>query len=120
MIKPRLTLAILGALLDGLPGVANAGFSPGVGRPTIRGQQGSRVKVLEDSLGKADASGEGADHAIAIDPARAEQIEVLRGSSTLAYGSGAAGGVVNDARFGELDISADYRRVFKQNRTGDA
>ncbi|MCC5871579.1 MAG: TonB-dependent receptor [Gammaproteobacteria bacterium] len=87
--------ATLGALLDGLPGVANADFGPGVGRPTIRGQQGSRVKVLEDGLGTADVSGEGADHAIAIDPARADQIEVFRGSSTLAYGSGAAGGVVN-------------------------
>ncbi len=85
----------LGQVLDGLPGVANADFGPGVGRPVIRGLQGSRVQVLEDGLRTADVAGEGADHAIAIDPAHAEQIEVFRGPATLLFGSGAAGGVVN-------------------------
>lgn len=85
----------LGEVLDGLPGVANADFGPGVGRPVIRGLQGSRVQVLEDGLRTADIAGEGADHAIAIDPAHAKQIEVFRGPATLLFGSGAAGGVVN-------------------------
>jgi len=85
----------LGEVLEGLPGVANADYGPGVGRPVIRGLQGSRVQVLEDGLRTADVSGEGADHAVAIDPAHAEQIEVFRGPATLLFGSGAAGGVVN-------------------------
>lgn len=85
----------LGEVLDGVPGVANSDFGPGVGRPVVRGLQGSRVQVLEDGMGTSDVSREGADHAIAIDPTRAEQIEVFRGPATLLYGSGAAGGVVN-------------------------
>lgn len=85
----------LGDSLEGLPGISNADFGPGVGRPVIRGLQGSRVQVLEDGLATADISGEGADHLVAIDPGRATQIEVFRGPSTLLYGSGAAGGVVN-------------------------
>lgn len=85
----------LGEVLDGLPGVANSHFGPGVGRPVVRGLQGARVKVLEDGLSVADVSGEGADHAIAVDMGRATQVEVFRGPSTLLYGSGAAGGVVN-------------------------
>jgi iron complex outermembrane receptor protein len=85
----------LGETLDGLPGIANSDFGPGVGRPVIRGQQGSRVKVLADGLTVADVSGEGADHAIGLDPAHADQIEILRGPATLIYGSGAVGGVVN-------------------------
>jgi iron complex outermembrane recepter protein len=85
----------LGEILDGLPGVANADFGPGVGRPVIRGLQGSRVEMLQDGLRAADVSGEGADHAIAIDPAHAVQIEVFRGPAVLLYGSGAAGGMVN-------------------------
>lgn len=85
----------LGETLDSLPGVSNADFGPGVGRPVIRGLQGSRVQVLEDGLATADISGEGADHPIAIDVGRAEQIEVFRGPATLLYGSGAAGGVIN-------------------------
>ncbi|MCH8477925.1 MAG: TonB-dependent receptor plug domain-containing protein, partial [Wenzhouxiangella sp.] len=85
----------LGEVLDGMPGVANSDFGPGVGRPVVRGLQGTRVQVLEDGLGTSDVSGEGADHAIALDPSRADQIEVFRGPATLLYGSGAAGGVVN-------------------------
>ncbi|WP_438970511.1 TonB-dependent receptor [Methylophaga sp.] len=85
----------LGETLDGLPGVANSDFGPGVGRPVVRGLQGSRVQVLEDGLKTVDVSGEGGDHTVAIDPGRAEQIEVFRGPATLLYGSGAAGGVIN-------------------------
>jgi len=85
----------IGEVLSTTPGVANADFGPGVGRPVVRGQQGSRVLMLEDGLRTADVSGEGADHAVAVDPWRAEQVEVLRGPSTLLFGSGAAGGVIN-------------------------
>ncbi len=91
----RRRAATLGEVLDGLPGVANSDFGPGVGRPVVRGLQGSRVQVLEDGMGTSDVSREGADHAIGIDPGRAEQVEVFRGPATLLYGSGAAGGVVN-------------------------
>ncbi|MGY6629875.1 MAG: TonB-dependent receptor [Wenzhouxiangella sp.] len=91
----RRRAATLGEVLDGLPGVANSDFGPGVGRPTVRGLQGSRVQVLEDGMGTSDVSREGADHAVAVDTLRAEQIEVFRGPATLLFGSGAAGGVVN-------------------------
>jgi len=85
----------LGEVLDGLPGVSNSSFGPGVGRPVVRGLQGSRVQVLEDGLPVGDVSGEGADHAIGIDTSRATQVEVYRGPAVLLYGSGAAGGLVN-------------------------
>ncbi len=91
----RRRAATLGELLDGLPGVSNSDFGPGVGRPVVRGLQGSRVQVLQDGLPVADVSREGADHAIALDPGSAEQVEIFRGPSTLLYGSGAAGGVIN-------------------------
>ncbi len=85
----------LGETLDGLPGVHNSDFGQGVGRPVVRGLQGSRVQILEDGLSTADISGEGADHAIGLNTGRAQQIEVFRGPATLLYGSGAAGGVIN-------------------------
>jgi iron complex outermembrane receptor protein len=53
------------------------------------------VKVLQNSLGNNDASSLSADHATGVDPIIAERIEVLRGPSTLLYGSGAMGGIVN-------------------------
>ena len=76
-------------------GITSQSFGPGVGTPVIRGQSGSRVKVLENGIGSADVSQLSPDHASSIDPAMAESIEVLRGPATLRYGSGIIGGVVN-------------------------
>lgn len=85
----------LGETLNGLPGISNSDFGPGVGRPVVRGLSGSRVQILNNGLGVADVSGEGADHNVAIDTSNARQIEVLRGPATLLYGGNASGGVIN-------------------------
>ena len=85
----------LGDTLAQQPGIQNAGFGAAVGRPVVRGMGGSRLKILEDGLEAADASGVSPDHAVAVDTRQASQIEVLRGPATLLYGSGAIGGVVN-------------------------
>lgn len=85
----------LGETLAGLPGVQSASFGPGVGRPVIRGQEGPRVQVLSGGMASMDASTVSADHAIAVEPFLADQIEVLKGPATLLFGSGAIGGAVN-------------------------
>lgn len=87
--------ATLGDALSRLPGVQSDTFGGGASRPVIRGQTAPRVKVLADSASVLDASDISPDHAITIDPLQAERIEVLRGPSTLLYGGGAIGGVVN-------------------------
>lgn len=87
--------ATLGETLKGQLGVASASFGPGVGTPVIRGQQGNRVKVMQDNLDSLDAANASADHANATEALLAERIEVLRGPQTLRYGSGAIGGVIN-------------------------
>ena len=91
----RIASSTIGDTLNGNPGLANASFGPAVGRPVIRGQQGARVMVLQNSTSSADVSGLSADHAVSVEPMLAESIEVLRGPSTLLYGGGAIGGVVN-------------------------
>lgn len=85
----------LGETLDGLPGVASTYFGPGASRPIIRGLGGERIRVLTDGLGTIDVSATSPDHAVSLEPALGERIEVLRGPSTLLYGSSAVGGVVN-------------------------
>ncbi len=87
--------ATLGATLAGLPGVHADTFGAGASRPVIRGQTAPRVKVLSDGSELMDASGVSPDHAITSEPMLAQRIEVLRGPSTLLYGGGAIGGVVN-------------------------
>ena len=87
--------ATLGETLDRLPGVQNTDFGPGVGRPVIRGLDGTRVQVLANGLPTLDVSTVSADHAITIDPFLADSIEVLKGPANLFFGRGAIGGAVN-------------------------
>jgi iron complex outermembrane receptor protein len=87
--------ATIGDTLSSQPGINNASFGPAVGQTVIRGQQGRRVMNLTNGLPNADASGNSADHAMTVEPILANAIEVLRGPSTLLYGGGAIGGVVN-------------------------
>ncbi len=87
--------ATLGETVAQEPGVQSASFGTAVGRPVIRGLEGARVRTLEDNLDELDASTVSGDHAVTIEPFAATQIEILKGPSTLLYGSGAIGGVVN-------------------------
>jgi len=87
--------ATLGDLVNGLPGVRSTSFAPGASRPVIRGLSGPRVQVLSNGLGMIDASSVSPDHQVAVDPAEARRIEIVRGPSTLVFGGSAIGGVVN-------------------------
>lgn len=85
----------LGDTLAQQPGVHNADFAAGAGRPVIRGLGGPRIKILDGGSSVADASALSPDHNVAIEPFRAQQIEILKGPASLLYGSGAIGGVIN-------------------------
>lgn len=85
----------IGDSLKNEPGITSQSFGPGVGSPVIRGQSGSRVRVMQNGLGNNDISSMSPDHANSVEPILAEKVEVLRGPSTLLYGSGMIGGVVN-------------------------
>ena len=85
----------LGETLNGLPGVSSTYFGPNASRPVIRGQDGDRIKILNNSGATVDVSGLSFDHATPVDVLTAERIEVLRGPATLLFGGGAIGGLVN-------------------------
>ena len=85
----------LGETLSSQPGIHNSSYGSSVGRPVVRGMSGARVKVLQDGIDTLDASSISPDHGVNADTQNAKKIEVLRGPSTLMYGSGAFGGVVN-------------------------
>src|SRR5690606_5939263 len=76
-------------------GVHSSYYGPVASSPIIRGMDGPRVLITQNSLDAGDASRVGPDHAVATEASTARQIEILRGPSTLFYGSGAIGGVVN-------------------------
>lgn len=85
----------LGETLKNEIGVHSNYHGPVASSPIIRGLDGPRVLITQNSLDAGDASRVGPDHAVATEASTAEQIEILRGPATLLYGSGASGGVVN-------------------------
>ena len=85
----------IGETLTGTPGVSSSYFGPNASRPIIRGMDGDRIRIMQNGVGALDASSLSPDHAVAIDPLIAEQIEVIRGPATVLYGAGSVGGVVN-------------------------
>lgn len=111
--------ATLGETVAGLPGVQSSYFGAGVGRPIIRGLEGPRVQVLSEGLATQDVSTVSVDHAVAIEPFLADQIEVLKGPSTLLYGSGAIGGAVNvvDGRIHEQPLEGISGRAELRGNT---
>ena len=112
----RRQASTLGETLRGLPGVSATGFGPNSSRPIIRGQDGDRVKILQNSAPTNDASAMSFDHAVGVSPYALEQVEILRGPSALLYGGSAVGGVVNMVnrrilrnRLDEVSRSVDLR-----------
>jgi iron complex outermembrane receptor protein len=91
----RRVASSLGETLATQPGVTASFFGPRASRPIIRGLSGERVLMLQNGVSALDVSNLSPDHSVGIEEILADQVEVLKGPSTLLYGSGAVGGVVN-------------------------
>ncbi len=85
----------LGESLTYLLGVNSSNFGPGVGQPIIRGMGGTRVRILSNGKLVRDVSGLGSDHLNDVDMNDLQQIEVVRGPSSLLYSNGTMGGIIN-------------------------
>ena len=90
--------ATIAETLSGEVGIAQRTMGKATARPVIRGMGGDRLLILEDGGRTGDKSASSADHAVAIDPTTATNIEITRGPASLIYGSGTLGGVVNVKR----------------------
>ena len=98
----------VGTLIDGLMGVSSSDFGSAVGQPVIRGLSGSRVKILNNGKVVRDISSLGPDHSNEIDLGHLQQIEIIRGPSSLLYANGAVGGIINivDNTIAKQDIES--------------
>jgi iron complex outermembrane receptor protein len=116
----RAVQATLGETLSSTPGVNSTYYGPGASRPVIRGLGGDRVRILGNGVGSLDASNVSPDHNAALEPLFASRIEVLRGPSTLLYGSSAVGGAVNviDNRIPESTADSTGRGVLELRAGG--
>ncbi len=109
----------LGETLSAEAGIQSASFGTAVGRPIIHGLAGARVKTTADRIDTLDVSVTSGDHAVGVEPFIADQVTVLRGSSTLLYGSGAIGGVVDVSTSRIHDQVNDETSGRVQLRTAD-
>jgi hemoglobin/transferrin/lactoferrin receptor protein len=86
--------AALGDVLGTLPGVDMSKDSPWEQRPILRGLGGQRVLVMMDGSPINSARGNG-PHPSLLDPSQVDRVEIVRGPSSVAYGSDALGGAIN-------------------------
>ena len=103
----------LGESIDDLLGVSSTDFGSGVGQPVIRGMAGNRVKILNNGMVVRDVSGLGADHINDIDLNNIQQIEIVRGPSSLLYSNGSIGGIINvvDNTIARRDFTTSETRL---------
>ena len=99
-------VSTLAESIDTLLGVTNQDYGASVGQPIIRGMSGNRVKVLNNGLVVRDVAFMGADHPIEVDIGGIQQIEIVKGPSSILYSNGAIGGIVNivDSTISKEDV----------------
>lgn len=84
-------------LLREVQGVDVVGTGPNQARPSIRGQRGHRILLLQDGLrlNNSRRQQDFGELPALVDVEQIERVEVVRGPSSVLYGSDAIGGVIN-------------------------
>ena len=87
--------AALGDMLrENVAGVSSIQTGSQAGKPVLRGLSGTRVLLLKDGIGQ-EFYQFGVRHFPTTNASEAERIEVVRGASSILYGSDALGGAIN-------------------------
>ena len=77
-----------------VPGVSGISTGSAISKPVIRGLGYNRIVTINEGL-RQEGQQWGDEHGLEIDQFSADRIEVLKGPSSLLYGSDALGGVIN-------------------------
>ncbi|SUD90543.1 TonB-dependent receptor [Psychrobacter phenylpyruvicus] len=93
--KLRHRSATLGNALADELGVHSNPFGGGSSAPVVRGQEGVRVKILQNGMDAIDMSTLSPDHVVGVDTLLADKVELIRGASTLLYSNASPAGVIN-------------------------
>jgi iron complex outermembrane receptor protein/hemoglobin/transferrin/lactoferrin receptor protein len=87
--------AALGELLQqNVDGVSSISTGSQAGKPVLRGLSGNRVVLLKDGIAQ-EYYQFGVRHFPTTNASEAERVEVVRGASSILYGSDALGGAIN-------------------------
>ncbi|MNK12898.1 putative TonB-dependent receptor precursor [compost metagenome] len=96
----------LGDALATIPGVYNSSTGTGIYKPIIRGLSGSRVITYLNGI-RLENQQWGGDHGLGITEVGIDQVEVIKGPSSLLYGADALGGILyfSDEKYAHLNKS---------------
>jgi iron complex outermembrane recepter protein len=107
----------IGEMLQQIPGVQSIMTGAAIFKPVIHGLYGQRIMMLNNGL-RQEGQQWGIEHAPEIDTYMASEIEVVKGSEAVRYGSDALGGVIiiNAQPLHYLtSIGADLNTAFSSN-----
>lgn len=113
-------------LLRELPGVDVIGVGPNQNRPSIRGQRGQRILLLQDGmrLNNSRRQQDFGELPALVDASSVERVEVVRGPASVLYGTDAIGGVINlitrAPGFGSGPPTMSGRIAYRYGSAGDA
>ena len=93
--------------LTNYPNIGINSFGSVVSKPSLRGFSGDRFLLTNDGDETGDLSQSSIDHVITLDMSGVNQIEVIRGPKSLAYGMNAIGGVVNTNLLGNPNMKVE-------------
>ncbi|PSL50346.1 iron complex outermembrane receptor protein [Chitinophaga niastensis] len=97
LTQKNLLQNVSGNIIDALqtaPGVSQITEGPAISKPVIRGLGYNRVVVVNDGV-RQEGQQWGDEFGIEIDEYTVNRVEILKGPSSLSYGSDAMAGVIN-------------------------
>ncbi len=97
----------LASTLTNYPNIGINSMGVVTSKPSLRGFSGDRFLLTKDGNETGDLSQSSIDHAIAIDMAEVDIIDIVRGPKSLLYGSNAIGGVINASLVGNPKVRVD-------------
>jgi len=83
----------LGEALTSVPGVYTLQSGPSIFKPVIHGLHSNRILLFNNGV-RQEGQQWGSEHAPEIDPFIAKKLSVIKGASSIRYGSDAIGGVI--------------------------
>jgi hemoglobin/transferrin/lactoferrin receptor protein len=113
-------------LLRELPGVDVIGVGSNQNRPSIRGQRGQRILLLQDGmrLNNSRRQQDFGELPALVDVSSVERVEVVRGPASVLYGTDAIGGVINlitrAPAFGSGPSTMSGRLGYRYGSAGEA
>lgn len=101
--------ATLGEALTNIPGVYQSNLGPGISRPVVRGLSGPRVASYLNGI-RIENQQWGGDHGMGVTDVGIGDVEIIKGPSSLLYGSDAMGGVLffKDEDYADMNSFEGY------------